>query len=72
MKRKDYLKELRDLSEEGLREKIKGLHEERMRLRFRKSSGQLDETHRIAEVRVQLAQANTILQEKAIASAVAE
>ena len=64
MKRQDYLKELRELTEEGLRDKVKDLYEEKMKLRFRKSSGQLDQSHRVAEVKTQLAQAKTIYEEK--------
>ena len=64
MKKNEYLKGLRELTEEGLRDRLKGLHEEGMKLRFRKASGQLDETHRIPELRQQLAQAKTIFQEK--------
>ena len=64
MKKNEYLKGLRELTEEGLRERVKSLYEERMKLRFRKSAGQLDETHRIPEVRVQLAQAKTVYNQK--------
>ncbi|MGA1192263.1 MAG: 50S ribosomal protein L29 [Bdellovibrionota bacterium] len=64
MKKRDYLKGIRELTEEGLRERIRTLSEERMKLRFRAVSGQLNETHRIGEVRRELAQAKTVYSEK--------
>ncbi|MCB0351957.1 MAG: 50S ribosomal protein L29 [Bdellovibrionales bacterium] len=69
MKKKDNLKELRDLSLEQLKAKVKELNEEGMKLRFRKSSGQLDQTHRFGEAKTQLAQAKTVLAEKLASAA---
>lgn len=65
MKKKDYLVELRGLSQDGLKSRIKELQEEKMKLRFKKSSNQLDQKHRLYEVRSRLAQAKTIHSEKA-------
>ncbi|MCI5064949.1 50S ribosomal protein L29 [bacterium] len=64
MKKKEYLKELRELTEEGLKERLLGLSEEQMKLRFRKASGQLDQSHRLAEVRTQIARIQTVYGEK--------
>ncbi|MCB0330175.1 MAG: 50S ribosomal protein L29 [Bdellovibrionales bacterium] len=68
MKKKDYLKELREMTEESLRERLRSLAEEKMKLRFRKASGQLEETHRLGDLQRQLAQANTIYREKFVAA----
>ncbi len=60
MKKAEYLKELEGLTKEGLAERIESLQEEKMKLRFRMSSGQLEQTHRVCEVKTQLAQAKTV------------
>lgn len=64
MKKKEYLNELTGLSPEQLKARVKELNEERMKLRFRKSSGQLDQNHRLGEAKRQLAQAKTVLMQK--------
>ena len=64
MKQREYLKELREMTEESLKERVKSLREERMKLRFRKASGQLNQHHRLAEVKAQLAQALTVCAER--------
>jgi large subunit ribosomal protein L29 len=55
MKRKEFIAELKDLSEEQLKARGRELAEELMRLRFRKASRQLMESHKIGEARRQLA-----------------
>lgn len=64
MKRKDELKELRALSSEDLEERARTAADEAMRLRFRKSSGQQEQTHRLGEARRTLARAQTVLAER--------
>ena len=55
MKRRDFISEIRKLSDQELIERERSLSEEIMKLRFRKASGQLEEMHRITEVRLSLA-----------------
>lgn len=64
MKKTTYLKELRELGVVDLRAKAVGLAEELMKLRFRKASGQQQQTHRMQEARRGLAQVQTVLKEK--------
>ncbi len=65
MKRKDYLAELKSLEIGDLREKVKQQSEELMKLRFRQATGQLEQQHRIAEVKKELARAKTELSSRA-------
>jgi ribosomal protein L29 len=64
MKQKEWIHELRALGIEGLTEKANSLAEELMKLRFRKASGQLEQTQRIAETRKKLAQVQSVLAEE--------
>jgi large subunit ribosomal protein L29 len=59
MKRKEFLKEIDELSAEALTERIESLSEELMKLRFRKAAGQLEQSHRVAQVRRMLSRAMT-------------
>ena len=59
MKRKDFLDEIKKLSDDELSDREKSLTEEKMKLRFRKASGQLEEMHRVKEVRLSLARVKT-------------
>ena len=64
MKKSNTLKELRELSVSDLKVKAVSLAEELMKLRFRKASGQQQQTHRTREARVSLAQVYTVIREK--------
>lgn len=65
MKKTESNAALRALSVDELKDKVRGLSEEMMKLRFRKASlGQLDQSHREQEARKERARANTILTEK--------
>ncbi len=64
MKRKEFLKEVRKESEADLAKKVVTLSEELMKLRFRKVTGQLQQNHRLGEIRRQIATIKTILSEK--------
>ena len=64
MKRKEILTELKGLSLEQLLTKHVELGEEKMKLRFRKASGQLEQGHRLKEARVTLAQVKTLISQK--------
>ncbi len=63
MKRRDMLKELRGLSAKDLQERAKKTAEEAMKLRFRKASGQLEQSHRIGQLQRELARVLTCLKE---------
>lgn len=56
--------EIRQLSLEELRKKIRDSREQMLELRLRKQSGQLERTHEITELRHNLARYETILNEK--------
>lgn len=61
MKKKEGLKQLKDMSPESMKEKARTIAEELMRLRFRKTTGQLEQSHRLRELRRSLAQVKTLL-----------
>lgn len=63
MKRKEQLKEVRGMEAAELREKESALREELMKLRFRGSSGQLEQTAQLSAVRKQIARVRTVLRE---------
>ena len=65
MKRTQFLAEISKLSVGDLKERAKQLAEEQMKLRFQKArSAQLDQPHRLGEVKKNLAQVNTVLNAK--------
>ncbi|MGV6801930.1 MAG: 50S ribosomal protein L29 [bacterium] len=57
--------EIRDLSEDELKDRLLGLKKEQFNLRFQRASGQLEKTSRIGEVRKEIARIKTIMREKA-------
>ena len=57
--------ELRDLTEEELRQKEEELADQLFALRLQKSIGQLEKPSRIRNARVELARVLTVLREKA-------
>ena len=63
MKRRDALKELRGLSVKELQDRAKKTAEETMKLRFRKASGQLEQSHRIGQLQRGLARILTCLEQ---------
>ena len=56
--------ELRKMSSEELQAKLKELKEELFNLRFQHAINQLENTHRIADVKKDIARVMTILHEK--------
>ena len=66
MKRKEFLGELGKLSTVELRERARTLAEEIMKLRFRKSGGQLEQTHRLGELKRSMARVQTVLNRRAV------
>jgi large subunit ribosomal protein L29 len=61
-------KELRDLTIDELREKLRQFKEELFNLRFQNAIGQLGNTSRIKEVRRTIARVLTVMREKEIPS----
>ena len=61
--------EVRDMTNDELKDKLLQLRKEQFNLRFQKASGQLEKTTRIGEVRRDIARAKTILGEKRQANA---
>lgn len=62
-------KELRDLNDNELIQKLAEAKEEQFNLRFQAATGQLDNTARLPEVRRDVARLNTLLREREIAAA---
>ncbi|AND80308.1 MULTISPECIES: 50S ribosomal protein L29 [Streptococcus] len=57
---KDFVKELRGLSQEELAKKENELKKELFDLRFQAAAGQLDQTARLREVKKQIARVKTV------------
>lgn len=64
MKRKDLLKDVRGQDGASLQAKLLSLSEEIMKLRFRKATGQLQQSHKIKEIKKQVAIVKTVIGEK--------
>ena len=61
--------EVRDMTNDELKDKLLQLRKEQFNLRFQKASGQLEKTTRIGEVRRDISRVKTILGEKSQANA---
>lgn len=61
------IKELRDLSETELNEKLDGLNKELFNLRFQHAVNQLDNPLRLKAVKKDIARVKTIIREKELA-----
>lgn len=59
------VKEIRELNDEELEEKLKELKEELFNLRFQAATGQLENVKRIKEVRRSIARVKTVQRERA-------
>jgi large subunit ribosomal protein L29 len=57
-------REIRDLSEAELRQKVQDFTVELFNLKFQHATGQLENTERLPQVRKDLARVKTILREK--------
>lgn len=64
MKRKEKLAEYRSMNSDALKDKISGLQEEMMNLRFRHTSGQLEQTSQLRNIRREIARINTIINQQ--------
>lgn len=58
---------IRELTDEELRQKVRNYKEELFNLRFQLATGQLDNPMRIKDVRKNIARCKTILREREIA-----
>jgi ribosomal protein L29 len=56
--------EFRNLTSVEIEQKVAGFKEELFNLRFQLATGQLDNPHRISELRKEIARAKTILRER--------
>lgn len=56
--------ELRNKSAEELAKHLDGLQQEQFKLRMSKGTGQLSHTHRLKEIRREIARAKTVLEQK--------
>jgi large subunit ribosomal protein L29 len=56
--------EIRELNVEELRGKVKDLQDQVFRLRIQKAMGQLDASHKVRQLRRELARVKTVLTEK--------
>ena len=64
MKRKDLVRELEKLDLEALKDRAQKVAEEYMKLRFRKATGQLEQSHRIKELKRNVARVCTEISKK--------
>jgi large subunit ribosomal protein L29 len=60
------VKDVRELNEQELEERVKELKEELFNLRFQEATGQLENFMRIKEVRRSIARVKTVLRERAL------
>ena len=56
--------DLRQKSDDELKEELRNLKREQLNLRFQRSSGQLEATSRVGEVRRDIARIKTIMNER--------
>ena len=56
--------EIRELSVDDLKVKVKDLQDQVFRLRIQKAMGQLDASHKVRQLRRELARVKTVLTEK--------
>jgi len=61
MKRKEFLKELRGADAETLKNRLRDIAEELMKLRCRHVSGQVTQTHRFGVLKKDLARVRSVL-----------
>jgi large subunit ribosomal protein L29 len=64
--------ELRERSDDELRKSLSDLEEQLFKLRFQKSTGQIENPQKIREVRKDIARVETVLKERRMAEAANE
>ncbi len=69
MKSKERVSDLKVMSDDQLNEEVLKLKKEQFNLRFQKATGQLENTHRVREVRRTIARVLTLLKQKSSAKA---
>ncbi|MEO1013674.1 MAG: 50S ribosomal protein L29 [Pseudomonadota bacterium] len=60
--------EVRDLTEDQLKDRLAQLKKEQFNLRFQKATGQMEKTARVRENRRDIARVKTVLKEKSAAA----
>ncbi|MCL4879565.1 MAG: 50S ribosomal protein L29 [Anaerolineae bacterium] len=65
-------KEIRQLTESEIKEKLDEAKEELFKLRFQKSTGQLENTARLRVVRREVARIKTVLRERQLAAQIVQ
>lgn len=68
MKRKEFLKDAKAQDKKELRARVRTNSEEQMKLRFRKATGQLQQTHRIKILKRERARLLTLANKPAVAN----
>lgn len=61
-------RDLREQTPEELQKRVNDLHEQLFKLRFQKATGQMDDIHKISNVRKDLARVMTVICEKSQAA----
>ena len=59
------IEDVRGLTPDQLAEQLVSLKKEQFNLRFQKATGQIEKTHRVGEVRKDIARLRTVLRDKA-------
>ena len=62
-------KEIRELSESEIQKKIRDSREELMQIRLHKNTGQMEQSHKLRQLRREIARLETIHREKPTAAA---
>jgi len=60
--------QVRDLTDDQLKDQLLQLKKEQFNLRFQRTSGQLEKTTRIGEVRRDIARIKTVMRQKTLAA----
>ena len=63
------IEEIRGMTPDQLKDQLLSLKKEQFNLRFQAATGQLEKTHRVNEVRKDIARIKTVLRGKAAAAA---
>ena len=61
-------KEIHELSENEVEKKLRDIRDEHVKMRMSKQTGQVEETHKLKNLRRDIARLETILKEKKLAS----
>jgi large subunit ribosomal protein L29 len=60
--------DIRQKTDDELKDQLRDLKREQLNLRFQRASGQLESTSRVREVRRDIARINTVINERRLAS----